>query len=313
MKTANKVSLSKKHNGIISDIVSNKYLYLMAVPVIAYYLVFCYAPMYGALIAFKQFDISKGIMGSPWVGLKYFKEFFTGIYFGRILRNTIIISLYDLLAGFPAPIIFALLLNEINNDKLKRCTQTITYLPHFISTVVVCGMIADFFSTEGIVTGVLTHLGLPKLNYVGSNDYFRHVYVWTNVWQGIGWNSIVYLAALTNIDPTLYEAAKIDGAKRGRLIWHVTLPGISSTIIVMLILRLGNIMTVGYEKIILLYGPATYETADVISSFIYRYGLGSSMQYSYSSAVGLCQSVVNLIFLTAANYISRKFTDSGIY
>ncbi len=311
------VNLHKKKRSLVSVIKKEygncKYLYLMALPVIIYYIVFHYLPMYGVIIAFKQYSVADGIMGSPWVGFKYFKEFFNSIYFVRVLRNTLTISFYDLLIGFPFPIIFALLMNEISQVKFKRFVQTATYLPHFISMVVICGIITDFFSSNGIVTNALAAIGLPKINYVGSNDYFRHIYVWTNLWQTIGWNSIVYLAALTGIDQQLYEAATIDGAGKFKQVLHVTLPGIASTIIVMLIMKIGKVLSLGYEKIILLYSPATYETADIISSFVYRRGLGENMQYSFSTAVGLFQAVVNLILVLSANKLSKKFTDMGLF
>lgn len=302
----------KKRKGILFELKSNSCLYLMALPVILYYAIFCYAPMYGATIAFKQFDVSKSIMDMEWVGFKYFKEFFEGVYFVRILRNTLVLSLYNLLVCFPLPIIFALLMNELSNLKFKKVVQTVTYLPHFISMVVVCGMIVDFFSSEGFITDILVKFGVPRTNLIGSNDYFRHVYVWTDAWKTIGWGSIIYIAAIAGVDQSLYEAAKIDGANRFQLAWHVTLPGIASTIIVMLILRLGTIMSLGYEKVILLYGPSTFETADIISSFVYRYGL-TGMKYSYSTAVGLFQSVINLILIVGSNTISKKVTQMGIY
>ena len=251
-------------------------------------------------------------MGSEWVGLKYFKEFFNGVYFVRILRNTLILSFYNLFVCFPLPIIFALLMNELSNLKFKKVVQTVTYLPHFISMVVVCGMIVDFFSSEGFITDILVKFGMPRINYVGSNDYFRHIYVWTDAWKTIGWGSIIYMAAIAGVDQSLYEAARIDGANRFQLAWHVTLPGIVSTIIVMLILRIGNIMSLGHEKVILLYGPSTFETADIISSFVYRYGL-TGMKYSYSTAVGLFQSVINLILIVGSNTVSKKVTEMGIY
>ena len=301
-----------KRKGILYELRTNKCLYLMALPVVLYYVIFCYAPMYGATIAFKQFDVSKGIMGSEWVGLKYFKEFFNGVYFVRILRNTLILSFYNLFVCFPLPIIFALLMNELSNLKFKKVVQTVTYLPHFISMVVVCGMIVDFFSSEGFITDILVKFGMPRINYVGSNDYFRHIYVWTDALKTIGWGSIIYMAAIAGVDQSLYEAARIDGANRFQLAWHVTLPGIVSTIIVMLILRIGNIMSLGHEKVILLYGPSTFETADIISSFGYRYGL-TGMKYSYSTAVGLFQSVINLILIVGSNTVSKKVTEMGIY
>ena len=313
MQTKNTTKRKPFLKSAFRELAGNRYLYLMMIPVVLYYLIFCYLPMYGIIIAFKDYTISGGIFGSEWVGLKHFKDFFTGIYFQRILGNTLKISLYSLLVGFPLPIIFALLMNELRSNKFKRSVQTVTYLPHFISTVVVCGMIVDFFSRDGIVTKALAAFGLPQVNYVGNNSSFIHVYVWTTVWQAIGWNSIVYLAALTGIDTQLYEAATIDGAGRFKQVLHVTIPGISSTIIVMLIMKLGQVMTVGYEKIILLYGPSTYESADVISSFVYRYGLGEAMQYSYSTAVNLFQSIINLTLLTTANAFSRKFSGSSLY
>ncbi|MBO5384262.1 MAG: sugar ABC transporter permease [Ruminococcus sp.] len=295
------------------DFSNCKYLYLMALPVIAFYIIFHYLPIYGVSIAFKQYSIADGIFGSPWVGFKYFKEFFSSIYFERVMKNTLIISFYDLLVGFPMPIIFALLMNELRNVRFKKTVQTITYLPHFISMVVICGIIQDFFSSSGVVTSLIAFFGGPRINYVGSNDSFRHINVWTNLWQAIGWNSIVYLAALTGVDQQLYEAATIDGAGKFKQVIHVTIPGIASTVIVMLIMKIGKVLSVGHEKIILLYSPATYETADIISSFVYRRGLGENMQYSYSAAVGLFQSVVNLILILTANKLSKKFTDMGLF
>ena len=294
------------------ELMKNKYLYLLAIPVVAYYIIFCYFPMFGIVIAFKNYEIGKGILASDWVGLAHFKAFFSGVYFKRTLVNTLKISFYEVLFGFPAPIIFAFLMNELRNKYFKKTVQTITYLPHFISMVVVCGMIVDFFSTEGIVTKIITFFGGEKINYVGDPRYFRAVYVATGIWQGIGWNSIIYLAAFTGIDQELYEAAAIDGAGRFRRMLHISLPGIAPTITIMLIMRIGTVMSVGYEKIILLYGPTTYETADVISSYAYRMGIGSA-RYSFSTAVGLFQSVVNFILLLFANWFSNRLTDSGLF
>ncbi len=298
---------------VVRELSVNKYLYLLAIPVLAFYIIFHYVPMYGVLIAFKQYDVSLGIMGSPWVGFKYFKEFFQSIYFGRVMRNTLIISIYTLIVSFPAPIIFALLLNEVRGTRFKKLVQTTTYLPHFMSMVVVCGMIIDFFGVDGVVTKALMLLGGENVNYVGSNDTFRDVYVWTDVWQSFGWGSIVYLAALTGVDQGLYEAAVIDGANRWKQTIHVTLPGIAPTIIVMLILKVGGLLGVGYEKVILLYGPTTRETGEVISSYAYQRGIGEAMQLSYSTAVGLFQSVINLVLLTLTNYVSKKYSDYGLY
>ena len=294
------------------ELLKNKYLYIMAIPVILYYLIFCYLPMGGLVIAFKQYEISKGILASRWVGLKYFKEFFSGIYFRRIFGNTLLISFYDILFGFPAPVIFALLLNEVRGQKFKKTVQTITYLPHFISLVVICGMIVDFFGRTGIISVMLSAFtGEPK-NYMSDPKYFRRIYVITNIWQNIGWDSIIYIAAIAGIDQEMYEAAVIDGAGRFRQIVSITIPGMASTIIIMLIMRIGQMVNVGYEKIILLYNSGTYETADVISSYVYRMGLANS-RYSYSTAVSMFQSVINFILLLGANTLSRKFSETSLF
>jgi len=298
---------------IVEELTRNACIYLMALPVILYYLIFCYGPMFGVLMAFKKFEVAKGIWGSDWVGFKYFIDFFNGEYFIRTLKNTFLISLYSILLNFPAPIIFALLLNEISSKSYKKAVQMITYLPHFISMVVICGIIADFFATNGVMTRFLSLFGGGNINYLGVAKFFKPIYIGTDIWQSIGWESIIYIAALVGIDQELYEAAVIDGAGRFRQFLHITLPGISATIVIMLILRVGQLLNVGYEKIILLYNPSTYETADVISSYVYRRGLGETMQYSYSTAIGLFQSVVNLIMIFAANTFSKKISDTSLF
>ena len=295
-----------------NELWQNRFLYLLAIPVIAYYLLFCYLPMFGIVIAFKQYELGRGIMECRWVGFKYFQEFFSGMYFGRLMRNTLLISFYSILFSFPAPIIFALLMNELRQRRFKKVVQTITYLPHFISLVVMCGMIVDFLSSNGVLTRLFALFGGPETNYVGDPKYFRAIYVISEIWQDVGWGSIIYLAALAGIDQQLYEAAVIDGAGRWKQTLHVTIPGILPTIIIMLIMRMGQILSVGYEKIILLYGPGTYAVGDVISSYVYRMGIGQS-RYSYSTAVGLFQSVVNVILLVAANTISRHATETSLF
>jgi len=290
----------------------HKYVYLMAVPVIAFYVIFHYMPMYGAIIAFKNFRPGLGIWGSPWVGLTHFESFFSGVFFGRLIRNTLTINFYALILGFPAPIILALLLNEVRHSVFKRAVQTISYLPYFISVVVVCGMIMDFFSGDGLVNYIITAFGGDRVRFLARPEYFRSIFVGSGIWQGVGWGSIIYLAAISGIDAELYEAAVIDGAGRWKQILHVTLPGLSTTIIILLILRFGEMMTIGYEKIILLYNPSTYETADVISSYVYRRGLLKA-DYSFSTAVGLFNSAVNLVLLYAANTISRKVNDTSLW
>lgn len=295
------------------DIKRNWKLYLIYLPVFIYYLVFHYFPIYGVLIAFKNFNPRLGILKSEWVGLKYFIDFFTGTDFGRILFNTLKISFSGLIFVFPAPIILALLINEVKNQLWKRTIQTISYLPHFISLVVICGILRDFVAEDGIVTWLLSSIGLvPKADLLGIKRYFVPIYIISDIWQGIGWGSIIYLAALSGINQELYEAASIDGAGRWRQTFVVTIPGILPTIVVMLILRMGSILSVGFEKIILLYNPLTYETADVISSYTYRRGL-MELNFSYSSAVGLSNSIVNFIMLISANYISKRINGSSIW
>ena len=291
----------------------DRQLVFMLIPVVIFFAVFSYYPLYGILIAFKDYSISKGILGSPWAGLRYFRQFFLSPYFGRLLRNTVLISVYSLLWGFPVPIIFALLLNEFKDGKFKRLIQTVSYLPHFISLVVICGILIDIFSPQGgVVNALLYSLTGKRINFFGEPEWFRTMYVGSGVWQEFGWNSIIYLAAITGINPDLYEAARIDGAGRLRQIWHVTLPGIKPTILTLLILNLGNIMSVGYEKIILLYSPTTYETADVISTYVYRTGL-LSQQYSYAGAVGLFNSVINIAILVLCNFVGKKLFGVGIW
>lgn len=294
------------------DLTINKMLYAMLVPVIAYYVLFHYVPMVGSVIAFKNFSPRKGIWGSPWVGMKYFEQFFSSFYFTRVMRNTLVISFLDILFGFPLPIMMAIGLNEIRCRPYRRCMQTISYLPYFISTVVVCGMIQDLFAIDGVVNIVMEQLGVQKQQFMVIPEAFKPIFIGSNIWQTAGYNSIVYLAALTAINQDLYEAAVMDGAGKLRQIWHVTLPGIRSTIVTLLILRLGSVMNVGFEKIILLYNDLTMETADVISTFVYRKGL-LDMNYSYSTAVGLFNSLISCVLLIGANKISRKLNDASIW
>ena len=308
MKNTNGTIISK----LSRDISNNKYIYLMLIPVLIYYIIFHYAPMYGVIIAFKDFSPAKGILGSKWIGFYNFELFFNSRYFIRILRNTILISLYSLIFGFPAPILMALLLNEIKHKTFKRVVQTSTYLPHFISLVVVCGMIVDFTSSSGFITQIATLFGGSGRNMLMQKELFRTIYVSSGVWQSFGWNSIIYLATLSTIDPCLYEAAVLDGAGRLRQAIHITLPGIMPTIVILLILNMGRMLGVGFEKIILLYNTSTYETADVISSFVYRKGL-LEFDFSYSAAVGLFNSMANFIFLVGANFISRKASETSLW
>ncbi|WP_028550125.1 ABC transporter permease subunit [Paenibacillus sp. UNC451MF] len=296
----------------LGDIRKNKLLYLMLIPVVLFFAIFHYVPMYGAIIAFKDYSPRLGIWGSPWVGLEHFQSFFGGLYFWRVLKNTILISLYELLFGFPAPIILALLLNEIRSSLFKRTVQTVTYMPHFISLVVVCGMIKEFTSSSGIVNDVIAYFGGERFSLLLEPEYFRTLFISSGVWQHIGWGTIIYLAALTGIDPEQYEAAKIDGAGRWKQMLHITLPGIMPTIVILIILDIGRLMNVGSEKIILLYNPSTYETADVIGSYVYRIGL-QEMNYSFSSAVGLFNSVINFTLVIFSNWLSRKLNETSLW
>lgn len=296
------------------SIAVNKYLYVMLLPVITYFILFEYKPMYGAIIAFKDFNPYKGIGDSPFVGLKHFYQFFDSYYFGRLLKNTLLISIYSLLIIFPASIIFALLLNEVRSKYYKTVVQTMSYLPHFISLVVICGMIIDFTSPNGIINKVIVALGIVSepINFLILPEWFRTIYIGSGLWQSIGWNSIIYLAALAGINPSLYEAAVVDGANRFKQMLYVTLPSILPTIVILLILNIGSLMSVGWDKIILLYNSATYETADVISTFVYRRGVLEA-SYSFSAAVGLFNSVINFTLLIIANKLSRKTTDNSLW
>ncbi|MDF2937470.1 MAG: sugar transporter permease [Paenibacillaceae bacterium] len=302
----------KRAARLARDFALNKYLYIMMIPVVAYYLVFHYAPMYGALIAFKDYSPMKGIVGSDWVGFRHFADFFNSYYFWRILTNTITISQYSLIFEFPTPIILALLINEVRHKTFKRVAQTITYMPYFISLVVICGIITDFTNADGVINRIFVWMGYDGQAMLQRPELFRSIYILSEIWQRIGWESIIYIAALMSIDQEQYEAARMDGASRVKQIVHITLPGIMPTIAIMMILRMGNLLNVGFEKIILLYNPITYDTADVISSFVYRKGL-LEFGWSYSSAVGLFNSVINLILLVTANYVSRRLNNSSLW
>ena len=290
----------------------NRSLYLMIIPVLIFFILFHYKPMYGAIIAFKDYTPALGIAESPWVGWDNFTRFFSSVYFGRLIRNTILLSIYSLLFGFPAPIILALLLNEVKNKKFKGLTQTVTYLPHFISMIVVTGMLVDFSMTSGLFNDIIELFGGERSPLLQNPDLYRTIYVASGIWQEIGWGSIIYLSALSGVDSQLYEAAQIDGAGKWKQLIHVTLPGIAPTIIIMFILKMGTLMNMGYEKTILLYNPATYETADIISSYIYRIGL-LEQDWSYSTAIGLFNSVINLGLLLITNKIARKCGETSLW
>lgn len=303
-----------RRNSLLKNCKKDYELILLSIPMVVFFAVFCYWPMYGLIIAFKNFSPTKGILGSSWVGLKYFNQVFASPYLFRLMRNTFLLGAYGIIFGFPIPIIFALMLNEVRNKGYKRVVQTISYLPYFISTVIICGLMYNFFSpNSGVVNTIYTRLtGEPAINFMGEPRWFRTLYIGSGIWQGMGWDSIIYLAALSGIDMDLYDSAKVDGANRLQCIYHITLPGISNTMMIMLILRVGSIMSVGFEKIILMYSPSTYEVADVVSTYTYRLGILDS-KYSYGTAFGLINSVINVVFLCLSNTLSRKFSETSLW
>jgi len=298
---------------LVKNLKKNAWLYVMFLPVIIYYIVFKYAPMFGIVIAFKDYNAFKGIWASPWVGFEHFVDFFESPYFWRLIRNTFLMSFYGLIFGFPAPIILALLLNELKDGIFKKVTQTITYLPHFVSSVVIVSMVMSFLSpSNGIINTIIVALGGKAHYFMADPAWFRTVYTVMGIWQGVGWGSIIYLAALTGVDAELYEACIIDGGGRLRQTWHITLPGIASTIIIQLIFRVGNLLSVGSESIILMYNETTYETADVISTYVYRRGLVEA-DYSFSTAVGLFNSLIALVLLTTTNKLAKTFSETSLW
>ena len=291
----------------------DRVLILMVLPVVIHFLIFKYYPMYGNIIAFKNYSPVLGINGSHWAGLKYFEQFFNSPYFFRVIRNTVLISLYSLLWGFPIPIIFALLTNELRNGAYRRVVQLLSYIPYFISTVVVAGMLFNFLSpSTGIVNTVIRAFGGEPVHFLMEPEWFRTVFIASGIWQGFGWSSIVYIAALAGVSPELYEAATMDGAGRLQKIWHVSIPSILPTIVITLILNIGSFMSVGYEKIILLYNPVTMEVADVISSYVYRVGLVES-NTSLGAAVGLFNAAINLVLVWSANRVARRISNVSLW
>ena len=289
-------------------------LYIFLLPAVILVAIFCYAPMYGVLMAFQNYSLSKGILGSPWVGLKWFETFFNMPRFWQILGNTLTLSVYSLLVGFPIPIILALMINSVESNRFKRVTQTVTYMPHFISTVVLVGMLTVFLSPRsGFLNHVLELFGAAENTYyMGVPDYFSHIYVWSGVWQDMGWNSIIYLAALTGVDQALHEAAQVDGATKLQRVWHIDLPAIIPTMVILLIMSVGNIMSVGYEKVFLMQNDLNIMNSEVISTYVYKIGL-TQQQFSYSSAIGLFNNGINFILLVAVNKLSAKLSGSSLW
>lgn len=287
-------------------------LYLLMLPSIVIFLVFTYYPMYGVVIAFKNFTPANGIWGSSWAGLKYFKQFFNSYQFWPTIRNTLVISLYTIAVTFPLPIVLALMCNQMKALKFKKTFQVVTYLPHFISTVVMCGMIILFLSpSTGIIAKLVGMLGFKLPNLMGSASAFPSIYVWTEAWQHTGWDSILYIATLSTVDPTLYEAATMDGASKWHKVWYIDLPSILPTATIMFIMRMGSVMSVGFEKVYLLQNSLNSGTSEILSTYVYKMGLVSN-QYSLSSAIGLFNNLVNLALLLSVNYISKKLSDTSL-
>lgn len=294
----------------------HRFYYYLILPGILYFLIFDYVPMFGVIIAFKDispFEGVRGIWTGEWVGFDHFIRFFDSYYFWNVLRNTFLISFYNLLFGFPAAIILALLMNELKNGLFKRIVQTVSYLPHFISTVVVAGLIMMMLSTDnGLLNAIIVFFGGEPILFLGEPKYFRTILVVSHVWQTVGWGTILYLAAMAGIDPGLYEAARIDGANRFRQAWHITVPGISHVIVIMLILSIGGLLNAGFEKVLLLYSPAVYGVADIIDTYVYREGL-TSLNYSFATAVGVFKNLLAMVLILGANYIAKRMNQTGIW
>ncbi|SER50868.1 carbohydrate ABC transporter membrane protein 1, CUT1 family [Gracilibacillus ureilyticus] len=305
-----KISMPKKRN--FQAFKKDWQLYALILLPIIYLVIFKYVPMFGNIIAFRRFIPGGSIIGEDWVGFYYFKMFLSDPTFYNVFANTLILAFLLLVITFPAPIIFALLLNEVKNRLFKRFVQTASYLPHFFSIVVVAGMVFEMVALNGPLNSLIAFFGGDKINFIQLPEWFRTIFVSVDLWQGLGWGAILYLAALTGINEELYEAAKIDGANRWKQTLHITIPGILPTIVVLLILNIGNFLQVGFEKVLLLYNPLTYETADVIATYVYRIGLESG-SFSYGTAIGLFESIVGLILVFGANYLSRRITDNSLW
>jgi len=303
----------RSFSAFIRSLKMNKALLIMLIPGLLYYLIFCYGPIYGLIIAFKDYRIVDGILASPWVGFKHFETLFSNSDFWRVLRNTVIISSMNLIINFPAPIILALLLNEVRSVRFKKVIQTASYLPHFLSWVVLAGIVKNVLSpSSGIVNAAITALGGKPIFFVANNNYFRFVLVGSALWKEVGWSSIVYLAALSSVDPELYEAARMDGAGRFKQMIHITLPSITNVIVIMLIRAVGGIISDDFDQVFNLITPAVHETGDVLSTLVYRNGI-AGMKFSFSTAVGLFRNVIGFILIMITNYISRKFSEYSLF
>ena len=290
----------------------SRYLTLMFALPLVYFVIFKYGPMFGLAIGFQDYQIMKGVFRSPFVGLKHFEQFISDPYFWQVVRNTILLNVYTIIFYFPLPVILALVLNEVQHLRYKKFVQSVSYIPHFLSTVVVAGMIVNFVSVDGLVNQVISKLGGEPVVFLSRPEWFRPIYVGSEMWQRVGWGAIIYIAALTGVDPNLYEAARIDGAGRWPQMWHISLPGIAPVISILLLLTLGDIMSVGFEKVLLLYSGAIYDTADVIPTYVYRRGLLGA-DFSYGTAVGLFQSVIAFATIISANFGARRMGQTSLW
>jgi putative aldouronate transport system permease protein len=314
LKRLNSVALKRLINSRqLKRLNESKILLMMFIPALVHLIIFEYVPMFGIAVAFKDYNLFKGFWASPWVGFKNFKILFKNPDFPLLFRNTFLLGFYSLIYGFPAPIILSLLLNEVRCIPFKRFVQTVSYLPHFISNVVVASMVLLFLSPDGgMINVVIEKLGGTSVYFMSKPELFRPIYIATGIWQGIGWGTIIYLAAIAGVDVNLYEAAELDGAGRWRKMWHVTIPSIIPVIIILLIMNMGSIMSIGFERVLLLHNPLTYETADIFSTYTYRVGLRSGI-FSYATAVGLFNSVMSLLLIITANYAARRWLQTSLW
>lgn len=307
------IDIQARKQPLSKTLYRDRYLYLFLVPVLAFYLVFRYLPLGGLIIAFKDYRLNLGILGSPWAGFKYFERLFASRDFYRVVRNTLFLNVYGLVAGFPVPILLAVLLNEVRSTPFKKGVQTMLYLPHFISWVILGGIIINILSPgSGFVNTVLDALFGVRIFFLGQTEWWPTVYVLSGIWRSAGWGTIIYLAAISGIDPQLFEAAIIDGANKLRQIWHITIPGIAPTIVILLILRMGQMLNIGFEQVFMLQNLAVREVADVISTYVYRVGI-EGFQYSFTTALGVFQSAIGFILILTANWISNRITGTGIW
>ncbi len=307
-------AVNKRREGktFLKNVKRSRWLYLMFALPFLYFVIFKYGAMAWLVIAFEDFNAFKGVFASKWVGLKWFRAFIQDPYFWNIVKNTIVLNLWNIVICFPAPILLALLINEVKNKAFKKFTQTVSYLPYFLSTVVVCGFITNIVASDGLINQILKALGMETVTFLMEPEWFRPIYVISELWQGCGWGSIIYLAALAGVDQQLYEAASIDGASKLQQLFHISLPGIVSVISIQFLLTIGRILSIGYEKIILLYNGATYKTADVISTYVYRRGLIEA-NYSYGAAVSIFQSVIALLLVVMANKAAKKVGQTSLW